>query len=47
MRVPTFFKSKRNLTIIGQALVGLAAALWPQKFLIVSEVAKAFIPGVS
>lgn len=32
MKIGQFFKSKRNLTIIGQGLLGTVAALFPEKF---------------
>lgn len=42
-----FFKSKRNIAILAQGALGIAAALWPQKFQIFSEIMKAIVPGIS
>jgi len=32
MKIKDFFKSKRNLTIIGQGIIGTIAALFPERF---------------
>nr|DAE25656.1 MAG TPA: hypothetical protein [Microviridae sp. ctMIi2] len=41
MKIGEFFKSKRNLTIIGQGLFGTIAALFPEKFTWVSQLVQA------
>lgn len=40
-------KSKRTWTIVGFGILNILAALFPQKFAVVSEVVKAIVPGVA